>query len=718
MSREEIHYRSAPTESRSHDGKDILTGHFSVFNNFYPVYERGKFFLERFAPGAFEQTLRDSKPKVLFEHGQDPTVSRKPIGTAISVKEDARGAYYEAELFSESSYVKDLIPAIRSGEFGASFAFMVEEDGEQWDERPMRSAYNPEGLPERTITKVRVSEFSVVLEPANPEATAAVRSLTDQFSVTPVTIADEPTIEAPQAEADVDTEQPEEAPVEAVAAEEPSQVIETAPAEQARATNDPKNQGDSNMEKMTVEERAARVDAIQERLEEIATEYDGEVLPHDRQAEWDDLVGERSKHAAAIEATEARRSQVARKAADTRSVETGRSAPNVIVQADNLHDFTALRSMDPEARTRKAYDNARRIIDRTSFTASARSKEDNQEHVTKLLGGSYVDKADLSEKIMRTSHPKYREAFGRWLKSGGTELRDMTIGTNSEGGFGVPFDLDPTFILTSDGAVNPLRQVARVERVSGTHIRLITTAGVTVTRDGESQAVTDGSPTLAGPEFNAGRVSGYVPFSLELGDAYSGLDGQLTMALAEAKAEEEASIFVTGSGNGLTGVQGINQLFVENAGSEVETATAGTFVSDDIYALDNALAPRHRVNASFLASKPIYNAVRQLGSDSDGGDLWVRLAAGLPPELIGYSAREMSEMQAVTTSTTLPFLILGDWKKYLIVDRIGMRVMMDDLVKDGSGLPTGQRALVAFWWNGGGYIDGNAFRGLSNNDGV
>jgi len=727
----EMQYRSLPADNlRAQDDSVTLTGHFSVFNEFYPVYERGKYFLERIAPGAFDETLRTNKPKVLFEHGYDAQIGRKPIGTAKVVHEDSRGAYYEAELFHESSYVKDLIPAIRAGEFAASFGFMVEDNGEIWDNHPERSSYNPEGLPERTITKVRVSEFSVVLDPANPSATAGIRSLTDKYSQRNEVPVEEPTLEdADDSEVvvdDADGEAPEapEAPSEADQVEDaPEGTDETEEADipSARSTDSLIKKETPNMEnRMTVEERAARVDAIQERLEEIANDYDGEELPFERQAEWDELVEERDAHERGIRETERRRAALGNAAADGRAVESGRSAPNVIVRPDNLHDYTALRSMDPEARARKAYDNAQRIIDRTNFAASTRSKEDNQEHVTKLLNGAYVDKGALSEQLMRTSHPKYKEAFARWMASGGTETRDMNIATPADGGYGVPFDLDPTWILTTDGAVNPLRQIARVEKVSGTHIRLITTAGVTVNRDGEAVAV-DGtpSPQLANPEFNAGRVSGYVPFSIELGDAYAGLEGQLTRALAEAKAEEEAATFVTGSGNGLTGVQGLNQLFVENAGSEVETGAAGVFDSGDIYALDDALAPRHRANASFLASKPIYNAVRQLGSDTDGGDLWVRLAAGLPPELIGYSAREMSEMQTVTTSTTLPFLILGDFQKYLIVDRIGMRVVMDDLVKDPTtNTPTGQRALVAFWWNGGGFIDGNAFRGLSNNDGA
>jgi HK97 family phage major capsid protein len=316
---------------------------------------------------------------------------------------------------------------------------------------------------------------------------------------------------------------------------------------------------------------------------------------------------------------------------------------------------------------------------------------------------------------MRTSDPRYKAAFATYIATGGREqTRALALGSGT-GALAVPYDLDPTWILTNDGSVNPLREIARVEKVSGTHIQLVTSAGVTVHRDGEAQAVQDGSPTLADPDFNAGRVSGYLPFSYEYEDAASNLMGQLTNALAEAKADEEASIFVTGSGDGLTGIQGLNQLDALAAGAYmIDVDTTGEITAADIVALDDALAPRHRRNASFLSNKPTQNSVRLL-ADADGADLWVRIGSGLPNELLGYQIREMSEMVSQGDDTTNPFLILGDFKKYLVVDRIGMRVMFDNLVKDGTGVPTGQAAIVAFWWNGGGFIDPNAFRGLTDN---
>lgn len=170
---------------RSADGESTkLRGHFSVFNTWTLIdsaYEGT--FLERFAPGAFKKTFEESsgkrdKIKVLFQHGRDPQVGKKPIGSIAALREDETGAYYEVDLFGDASYVRDLIPALRSNTYGASFQFQVVREDVNFDPEP--SDYNPEGLPERTVTEAKVYEFGPVTFPAYDDATAGMRSQTDE----------------------------------------------------------------------------------------------------------------------------------------------------------------------------------------------------------------------------------------------------------------------------------------------------------------------------------------------------------------------------------------------------------------------------------------------------------------------------------------------------------------------------------------------------------
>jgi hypothetical protein len=163
------------------DSLGLLTGHFSAFNNWYRVESmwEGEF-LERTAPGFTSQTIAEDRSgmRVLFNHGFDATTGDKVLGPIQDLREDGEGPYYEVPLF-DTSYNRDLLPGLKAGVYGASFRMRVLEDS--WNDEPDPSADNPKALPERTITRAKVMEFGPVTFPANPEASASVRSTTDEF---------------------------------------------------------------------------------------------------------------------------------------------------------------------------------------------------------------------------------------------------------------------------------------------------------------------------------------------------------------------------------------------------------------------------------------------------------------------------------------------------------------------------------------------------------
>ncbi len=158
-----------------------LVGYFAITNTPTEINSllEGNF-IERIAPGAFASTLANDRAamRCLFQHGMDPQAGDKPLGPLRTLREDARGPFYEVPLL-DASYVRDLVPGLEAGVYGASFCFRVASGGEDWDERPGVSASNPKGLPERTLREVEVLEFGPVTFPAYSGATAGVRSLTD-----------------------------------------------------------------------------------------------------------------------------------------------------------------------------------------------------------------------------------------------------------------------------------------------------------------------------------------------------------------------------------------------------------------------------------------------------------------------------------------------------------------------------------------------------------
>jgi len=159
-----------------------LFGHFAVFDRWTEIdsWYEGRF-IERVGEKAFNRTFKErgDKIRVLYDHGHDPSIGNKPLGAPDVLRVDKGvGPYYESELF-EANYVDELIPALRAKQLGASFRFKV--TGEEWVEPKRSTDRNPDKLPERTITDVDLYEFGPVTFPAYEDASAGVRSGSDQF---------------------------------------------------------------------------------------------------------------------------------------------------------------------------------------------------------------------------------------------------------------------------------------------------------------------------------------------------------------------------------------------------------------------------------------------------------------------------------------------------------------------------------------------------------
>jgi HK97 family phage prohead protease len=214
-------FRSAPAfqvrAAADDNGEVTLFGHFARFGEWTEIYEFGQHFMERIAPGAFKKTIQERSPKILFQHGLDPEVGKKPIAEVRELREDGDGAYYEARLFDGLPPL--IAEGLRAGQYGASFQFAPIKDTVV--DSPARSDHNPDGLPEVTRNEVALREFGPVTFGAYDGATAGIRSLTDDFLLerlqreqpehlrtlllglgiedTPVTPADEPADDATRA---------------------------------------------------------------------------------------------------------------------------------------------------------------------------------------------------------------------------------------------------------------------------------------------------------------------------------------------------------------------------------------------------------------------------------------------------------------------------------------------------------------------------------------
>ncbi len=170
-------------ELRSADDGSLgtLAGRFSEFGRWYRVSSifEGDF-MERVKAGSTADTIRDNRDamRVLFDHGTDRQIGNKVLGPINVLEEKSDGPHYEVPLF-DTSYNRDLLPGLKAKVYGASMRMRVTAD--EWDDEPPKSDTNPYGIPERTITRMKVLEFGPVTFPANPGASAGIRSGTDEF---------------------------------------------------------------------------------------------------------------------------------------------------------------------------------------------------------------------------------------------------------------------------------------------------------------------------------------------------------------------------------------------------------------------------------------------------------------------------------------------------------------------------------------------------------
>lgn len=465
------------------------------------------------------------------------------------------------------------------------------------------------------------------------------------------------------------------------------------------------------------------------RVNELEAEYGVKPFNAEHREEWAAIRDARESIASRLREIDERKAYIDSMAHAGRVEEPKRyDVPNVAKSKlpDNLHDLNEYRSRtsSEEAMIALQRDGARKAVEGYVFPLAGSTDEKTKAHIFALLerldGGDPdqgVPAGSLSRRILATGSPIYRRAFAKFISGHMLTPQEQaaisTVGTTTAGGYAVPPQIDTTLILTSDGTVNPLRALARVEQITGNTWKGVTSGGITITRGpAENGAVTPTELALGQPEVTAQPVKAEVQFSIEAGEDWPRLEAEVGRVFQDAKDVEEASSFTNGSGSGLN-PEGITQL---DESSWVPTADVSAPIAlalGDLYNLRGALPPRFRPGAAYLASDFFYGQVRQLGAGQVGdASIWAYgIADGNPDRLLGKPAYEASNMVDAMTEGEL-LAIYGDFKYFLIVDKIGMTVELDPHVRDGNGKWTGQRALLMHYRNSSKILADNAFRAL------
>ncbi|PXY32967.1 hypothetical protein BAY59_07545 [Prauserella coralliicola] len=294
-----------------------------------------------------------------------------------------------------------------------------------------------------------------------------------------------------------------------------------------------------------------------------------------------------------------------------------------------------------------------------------------------------------------------REAWAR----GQDAVRALGTSPGSAGGFAVPLTLDPTVLLTNDGAINPLRQLARVEQIATTTWQGVTSAGVSSAWVPEATEFGDDSPTLAQPEVTPLKGGSFVPFTFEVGMDWANIRTELARLLVDQAGLLQAGAFTTGTG--VAQPTGVVTALTGTA-SDISTAAAGVLADEDVYGLQNDLPPRFQGRAQWAMSLPIMNDLDQRET-GNGAKKFPGVAEG---RLLRRPVNEVSDMSS-TVATGQHVMLYGDFHEFLIVDRIGTTIELVPHLFGANRRPTGERGMLLWFRSGSDVLVPNAFRMLT-----
>ncbi len=286
-----------------------------------------------------------------------------------------------------------------------------------------------------------------------------------------------------------------------------------------------------------------------------------------------------------------------------------------------------------------------------------------------------------------------KQAFDRYVRRGDAggldalEVKALSAGSGPDGGYTVPLEIESTIDRVLAKA-SPVRSIATVRQIGANvyrkPINIVEAASGWV---GETGAVSQtGTPTLAALDFPAMELYA-MPAATQtlLDDSQVDIEQWLADEVQIVFAEQEGAAFVNGDGsNKPTGF--LHYTAVADGSwtwgnlgyiaSGADGAFAASNPADALLTLAYAPKQGYRANARFVMNRKTESTVRKF-KDTTGNYIWQPSAsAGQPATLFGYPVTEVEDMPDVASNATA--IAFGDFARgYLVVDRIGVRVLRD-----------------------------------------
>jgi HK97 family phage major capsid protein len=345
--------------------------------------------------------------------------------------------------------------------------------------------------------------------------------------------------------------------------------------------------------------------------------------------------------------------------------------------------------------------------------------------------------AGEAKAFLALANPAYRSAFDSWIQDPisapmrltaeeSAAWRDVQVfrtamGTGAGvGGALMPLTLDPSIVIANGGAVSSIRQYAKLRTTLTNQYRAVTSPGSTAEWKVEGAEAADASPAINVADIPVYFSDQSLTVSYELFQD-TDVSQQLGTLIADAFAVQENNDFVSGSGS--TAPYGALTRVTATTGSRVSPQTASSFSTNsvsDIFKVRDALPVRYRISgsAAWVSNIAIQSIIQQIGVVGVGSNVagvgpngfWANMQQGSPPNLLGLPCLEASAMTG-TIGASANVLLLVDWSRYVIADRIGTTIVVGNKI-GSNGRSIASHEVFAYRRLGADLIDTNAGRVL------
>jgi HK97 family phage major capsid protein len=279
---------------------------------------------------------------------------------------------------------------------------------------------------------------------------------------------------------------------------------------------------------------------------------------------------------------------------------------------------------------------------------------------------------------------EYSDSFNAHMKKGDVQAA-LNKGADAEGGYLTPVEWDRT-ITDKLVRVSPMRQICRVQPTSKAGFsKLFNMQGTSSGWVGETDARPQTNTATFKPlNFTTGEIYANPAATQQiLDDSEIDLETWLASEVQTEFAKQEGLAFVSGNGTNkpsgiLTYIEGGANAAKHPFGpiSVVKSGAAATIAADSVIDIIYDLPSAFTGNARFTMNRNTQRVIRKL-KDGQGNYLWQpSYVAGQPATLAGYPITEVPDMPDVAANSTP--IMFGDFQQtYLIIDRIGIRVLRD-----------------------------------------